>query len=350
MPRPATGQVVEPKGKQKSWALRFRAYGKRRFVTLGKPEDGWNRDRAEAELRHVLADVERGIWQPYKSEPAEAPPEEPTFHEFASEWLASRTPELRPRTVEDYRWALSYHLLPFFRDHRISEISVEEVDRYRNAQVRVGRLSANSINRTIARLAQVLEVAVEYRYLDRNPARGRRRRLKGVKPRRQWLESEHVMPLLAAAGELDKEARRNDPGGRRAMLATLILAGLRVGELTALRWRDVDLANGRISVGDAKTDAGCRSVDMSPDLRDELATHKVVTAHGEDDAFVFTTNTGKPQDRNNVRRRVLVRAVELREREAAGERRAAAAPGPDASLAPTDARLVALRGGSDGGL
>ena len=67
MPRKATGQVIAPDGKQRSWALRFRAYGKRRYVTLGRPEDGWTRERAEVELRHVLADVERGIWRPARA-------------------------------------------------------------------------------------------------------------------------------------------------------------------------------------------------------------------------------------------------------------------------------------------
>jgi hypothetical protein len=52
--RRATGQVIPPGGKQRSWAIRFRAYGKRRFVSLGRPEDGWSRGRAETELRHVV--------------------------------------------------------------------------------------------------------------------------------------------------------------------------------------------------------------------------------------------------------------------------------------------------------
>ncbi len=40
------------------------------------------------------------------------------------------------------------------------------------------------------------------------------------------------------------------------MLATLTFAGLRIGELCALRWRDVDLAGGWLHVGETKTDAG----------------------------------------------------------------------------------------------
>jgi hypothetical protein len=95
MARKATGQVIPPKGKQRSWAIRFTAYGKRRFVSLGRPEDGWDRERAEGRLRHVLADVERGIWRSHEPELVEPPREEPTFHEFASEWFERHRREWR---------------------------------------------------------------------------------------------------------------------------------------------------------------------------------------------------------------------------------------------------------------
>ena len=55
---------------------------------------------------------------------------------------------------------------------------------------------------------------------------------------------------------------------RRPLLATLAFAGLRVGELLALRWRDVDLATGRIHVRASKTDEGVRTVDLRPELQD----------------------------------------------------------------------------------
>ncbi len=52
-------------------------------------------------------------------------------------------------------------------------ITIEDVDRYRRAKVREGELSATSINATIGRLAQILEVAVEYGHATRNVARGK---------------------------------------------------------------------------------------------------------------------------------------------------------------------------------
>src|SRR5437879_5388516 len=123
MPRSSTGHVVPPNSRQPSWAIRFRAYGKRRYVTLGTPEDGWNRARAEEELANALADVRRGIWKPpHPAAPGPGGADQPTFHQFASEWIESRSGEFSTRTIEDYKLALSHHLLPFFAEHRLSEI------------------------------------------------------------------------------------------------------------------------------------------------------------------------------------------------------------------------------------
>ena len=88
MARTATGVVVEDtRRRSPTFGLRFQAYGRRRYVTLGSREDGWDRAKAERELQHILADVERGKWQPAEREVIEAPREMPNFHEFASEWF-----------------------------------------------------------------------------------------------------------------------------------------------------------------------------------------------------------------------------------------------------------------------
>lgn len=344
--RSTGGVVVDTRRKSPVFALRFRAYGKRQFVTLGSADDGWTRDKAEKALRHTLADVERGIWRPPDREPAPAPEQsqDPTFHEFSSQWYEAIEATWRPNTRVDYKWQLSNHLLPFFAGHRLSQITVAEVDRYRAAKVREAARLADalnewrqrvdaepdpakrrhlerqrppqglgpvSINKTIARLAQILEVAVEYRLIDSNPAKGKRRRVKASRPAPVWLDrAEHIDVLLNAAGELDRAARRDRQHiPRRAMLATLVLAGLRIGELLELRWRDVDLTAGRIIVRASKTDAGVRTVDMLPSLRDELLSLKAATRRAEAGELVFGTSRAHVQNPSNVRRRVLAPAV-----------------------------------------
>ena len=67
-----------------------------------------------------MAAVRTGKWAPRAAAVTdESADGDPTFHEFASEWLANREPELRPKTVADYRWALSCHLLPHFAKYRV---------------------------------------------------------------------------------------------------------------------------------------------------------------------------------------------------------------------------------------
>jgi integrase len=306
MSRRVKGEIIPRPGKTGTgYMLRFTAYGERHCVTLNS-RDGWTEAKAEVELANLLADVRRGTWKPWEEPAAPQPPDDPTFHEFASLWIANRESGLGERTVEDYKWALSHHLLPFFADHRLSQITIAEVDRYKATKLRereqllVKRpLSNDSINKTIKRLAQVLDVAVEYDYMSPNPASGRRRRLKPDRPRRARLEADQVVTLLEVAGE------------HRALLATAIMAGgLRVSELTALRWRAVNLAEHRLTVVDSKSLAGCREVDLAPDLRDELVNHKASSDFTDRDDFVFPTRRGTRRERNTVRTRILYPAIE----------------------------------------
>jgi len=303
--------------------LRFRANGKRRHETLGTDREGWTEAKAQKELEYRLADVERGIWR----EPTPAPEPGGTFHVFASEWLGGiaqlvKADQMRPATLADYRWQLVSHLLPFFAKHRLDQITIAEVDRYRQEKVREGELAAESVNKTIVRLGQILEVASERELIGRNPVKvnPRNRKLKTRQPRRAYLDqADQISDLLSAAAELDAGARVDRRGtARKALLATFVLGGLRIGEALALRWRDVDLASGRLEVSAAKTDAGVRRLDLVPALRDELAAHKAYQSRGGRQAdLVFGTETGGKQNPSNVRTRVLARAVKR-----ANERRA----------------------------
>jgi integrase len=132
------------------------------------------------------------------------------------------------------------------------------------------------------------------------------------KPTAVWLDrAEQVRALLDAAGELDREARQDRRHiARRAMIAVFAFAGLRISEVVGLRWRDVDLAAGRLWVHDSKTDAGRRYVELLPALRDELARHKANTANIDPDAFVFPTRTGRRFGKDNVRKRIFTAVVD----------------------------------------
>jgi len=352
VPRRATGQVIERDGADGRTyrSLRFRAYGERRFISLGPDV---SRGEAERLLRGILADIERGIWQP--DEPAQAPaplPGAQTFHEFAELWWLDHVNDWKPRTVADYRWRLENHLLPFFGQHRLDEITIAEVDRYRALKRKPGadgrQLSPRTVNMTLVLLSAILEVAEERDLIPRNNARGKRRRVRRAKTTRTYLDTaEQIAALLQAARAVDekglsagdvaairassrsnvalareygvsdslvarirlgrkhaRDRRTRLPAVRFVAIAILIFAGLRVSELVALRWRDVDLANGRLRVEDSKTEAGIREVTIRPFLRDVLLAFKAST-RASAKAYVLASIDGQPLTEENVRKGIL---------------------------------------------
>jgi integrase len=366
--RPYGGSVIVRKRKTDTfYSLRFSANGRRRSQKLGPAADGWTYRKAEEALQALMVDVRRGVWVAPEDVVVEAPV--PTFHEFASEcferWKiegGTRGNGLSEKGRADLEWRLKSHLLPWFADMKLDAIGVEEVDRFKLAKVRErkeladaaakgkpiideytdrrGRkyrgprrsLSNTSINKLLATLGAVLEVAVEYGHIKANPAHGRRRRLPSVTPRRLWLDrAEHIETLLDAAGKLDEKARVRS-GQRRALLATFVYGGLRIGEALALGWQDVNLADGKIVVRAAKSPAGVRTVYMLPVLRDELDRYPK-PAYATPDTLVFGTSTGGRQGETNVRKRILEPAVEL-----ANEQMARAGAEPLPKVRPHDLR------------
>jgi len=137
MPRPATGQEVELERESgTTFALRFRAYGNREYVTLGTKAQGWNRTKAETELRHVLADVERGIWTPAAPEPVDTPTETPGSMPLQANGSQAGKPSygLRRFRITDGRWNSTRSLSS--KITRWQRSPWRRVDRYRTAKLR----------------------------------------------------------------------------------------------------------------------------------------------------------------------------------------------------------------------
>jgi integrase len=96
--------------------------------------------------------------------------------------------------------------------------------------------------------------------------------------------------------------------------ATALYAGLRAGELAALKWEDVDLLKGIIRVDRSydpkartfvapKSRAGRRTVPIAAVLRDVLVRHRMRTGRAE--GLVFGGGPERPFTSSNVRRRAL---------------------------------------------
>jgi integrase len=394
MARPRTGQIIQEPwadGETISFVARVYAYGRREYVTFGTDKQGWNGQRAELELERVVQQIERGTWVPprlaAKEDRAAAAMSQlgvkvdESFRVFAHRWWSSKQLSIGENTINDYEWRLAA-LQRFFGRFALSEIDVALVDRFRDelrqqAETlrvaaergkplietitdRKGRtyerrrrpLSNTSINAMIGLLGQILQQAVDYELIARNPVRvgGRSSRfLPRTKASRTFLEIDEFHALLDAAGALDAEAREEYKGlGRRAMVAALGLGGFRISELLELRGGHVDLARSRFKLPDAKTEAGVREVEMTLYLRDELLAYSMDRKQrglpSEDSDFFFGTNTGKRRDRNRFRDRILCRSVDRANADRAKNGLRALPPITPHSLRRTWATFAAIAG------
>ena len=142
--------------------------------------------------------------EPPQSGPAEQPVQDPLFHEFASQWFDSQRHGVAPRSVEDYRWGLERHLLPFFKGHHLSQITIAEAVRFPQLGEVFWRAGPE---RTRTQIEGFLRRAAEVGTLDIADARGAAEQfialLRGDIHLRQLLR----LDKAAEAAELDAAAK-----------------------------------------------------------------------------------------------------------------------------------------------
>lgn len=317
MPRQATGTIETHRwndGKTVTFRARVRAHGRQWRIHFGTNHEGWNQDRARVELDAILEKVKRGTWEPPSKRLHECDELDPyeTVRVTAYRWWQRRKTELAPNTRLDYQWRLG-HLVRHLGDEETGAMDARKVDNVRQKLVGQG-LSARSVNMVLDLLAQVLDDAVEYKLLEANAARGKRRRMKVPRSRRSFLEPDMVVDLLDEASEWEASLPAHQHYGRRALLATLCIAGPRISELTNAPRARLDLHGGRLRVGEAKTEAGLRDLELTAFLLDELRAHLAAVPMRLRDAHgaalpILPTRTGGRLNASNVRNRLLRETV-----------------------------------------
>lgn len=233
---------------------------------------------------------------------------------YANQWLADRV-GIAPRTREIYADQLRLHILPVI-DPKIPALGnlplialTPELLRKWYAALAKKR-SPRVAAKAYVRLRQILARAVDDDRIAKNPCRIERGGVEHHGEQRFATMNE----LLTLAGAV--------PDRYRAMVLTAGLAGLRLGELLALRRSEIDLDQGivhvrrkrlRLSSGETiedapKTQAGIRRVALPTPLVDELRLHLEQFVETGPDAYVFTSTEGTPIERNNFRNRIWLPA------------------------------------------
>jgi integrase len=226
------------------------------------------------------------------------------FGAACDEWLhyIEHDRKRRPSTVRDYRNTVGAMLRPAFGDSTpLDDITTAAVEAYRQRLVREGRLSGRTINKSLVLLHGIFKLAVKRHGLRSNPAEAAERQPQRRSGHFQVLDPGEVA-LLASKAENAQDA---------ALYTVAAFTGLRLGELLALRWDDVDFAKRLVHVRrswvlgqeDTPKSHKVRSVpliDQAARALDTLSRREHFT--GPDDR-VFVNDVGEVLGQDLLRRR-----------------------------------------------
>lgn len=260
------------------WSARDQRRSRKEFRTVAEAR-AWRQDK--------LVGFRRGTMR------ASAPI---TLREAADAWLqGARDGSIqtrsgdpyKPSALRGYEAALRDRILPDLGGKKIADVQLADVQALAD-RMQADGLDASTIRNALMPLRAIYRRALSRGHVAVNPTAGLE--LPAVRGTRDRIASPAEAEALIEAL----------PAGERALWATAMYAGLRLGELRALRWEDVDLAGGVIRVErswDAKegpvapkSRKGLRSVPIPAVLRDYLDR----TIGAERSGLVFGRSAERP--------------------------------------------------------
>ena len=217
------------------------------------------------------------------------------FSTVAEEWLSSKNMDIKRSTYANYRMKLDKHLLPYFGDKKITDISAKMVYDFMNE-----KKSAGKSIRYVSDILIVLKAIFKYAA-----------RTYGIKNAFDHITMPKCrrseVPILSD-DEINRLIKALSGTHDRKNLAVLIAIylGLRIGEICGLKWSDVDFAEKllyvnrtvqriqtkggkrktEVVVGEPKSEKSKRAIPLSDELIKLLEMFR-----SDDDNFIISDKT-----------------------------------------------------------
>lgn len=276
-----------------------------RDPTTGKRKRKWHsfqgtKRQAQTESARLISELQGGGYME---------PTKMTFVQFLDQWLGHIKAQVSPRTHERYTEIVKKNIAPVLGAVHLSKLRPTQIASAYSKALLEGRrdgsggLSPNTVLYMHRLIKQALAHAVRWEIISRSPA--------DVVDPPKIERTTMITYDMTQTAELLEVAR-----GTRLLVPVIlgILCGLRRGEIVALRWRQVDLANAQLAVvaSAEQTREGvrykqpktgrARTVALSPIVVEELRAHQLRQAEEllrlgvrqNDTTFLYTREDGGP--------------------------------------------------------
>ena len=264
----------------------------RRSEVIGTVAEFPTRRKAMQVLSQKLRAINRGDARPQSVR---------TFGDFVkNDWMPVILPTLKFATQKHYRYMLDVHLIPAFGKSQLRDLTREDLQGFLGRKLSSG-LSWETVRHFKCGMNKILGAAEEWGYIAENVAQ------KTNLPRRQHGRERVVLTPVQVR---DIAAALNEPA--RSVTLLLVLTGLRVGELLALRWGCIDLKARLLRVVETvynghfdqpKTKRSARTIPIGTETAEILAANCPAAVDAK--ALVFATREGLSLDRWNLLRKHL---------------------------------------------
>lgn len=213
-----------------------------------------------------------------------------TVNDLYNSWIQLKR-GLKENTFSNYKYMYKMFVEPDFGKNRITDLKRSDVRGFYNFLAEEKHVQINTIDSIHIVLHQVLEIAVEDDYLRYNPSDNALKELKKAVN----FEVEKRRALTVSEQEIFEAFLRKKGQYHRwyPVFTVMLWTGMRVGEITGLRWCDIDLEEGSINVNHTlvyfdkraeerctfainttKTKAGERSIPMLPKVKEAFLMEK----------------------------------------------------------------------------
>jgi integrase len=236
-----------------------------------------------------------------------------TLAESGKLWLDScELAGLERATLVDYRRHLELHIVPLIGAVKLSQLTVPMVRGFADA-LRKSGTSPAMVRKLKVSLSAILTDALERGLVAQNIIKGMRKQRRGNEADRHrgklrvGVDIPSLDEVRAIIAHLE--------GRWRPLFLTAIFTGLRASELRGLRWSDVDLERGELSVrqradryrviGRPKSESAERAVPLLPMVLNALREHRLACPKGEQD-LVFPNDAGNVYDHASIVQRGLI--------------------------------------------
>jgi len=217
------------------------------------------------------------------------------------DWEPVMLPTMKYATQKSYAYFIRVHLIPVLGDFRLQDINREPIQTMLNAKLATG-LAWETVHHLQCALSKILGTAVEWGYIEANPVRMTRL------PRRRRTYTKAVLTPVQLRLLVPRL-----PEPSRSLVLLLMLTGLRIGELLALRWRNVDLGAGLARVEETvyeghfdepKSRHSVRLIPLGP-LAVAMLSDRRRRGIADPSTLVFSSRCGTTLDRRTLLSRQL---------------------------------------------